>query len=182
MEDDWLDLISDDFKSLPEVKIKEDSKAREHVMRVLAVLFLKIWMRFALDTGRKMIMAPSSDELGLYTGKNNWTLSGGFNFAALSELAITDKLPREHSLRVEAYTVQGREHIRVAFSLEEERVLGQSVLVTYVIYSALAKDFSIDEMIKNLKPGLGKWYMALASGELSILWNYCRDKYELVGV
>lgn len=177
-----MDELDEDFKSLPALKIQADAKAREHVMRLLSILFLKIWMRFAIDLGLKMKMTPSSEDIALYEGKNKWNISKDFNFEALSEISLSDNRKRAHALRAETFTVQGREHVRIVFSLEEERVKNQPVMVSYSVYSSLAKDFSVEDALKNLKPGLGKWYLAHVNDELSILWNYCKDKYEFVGV
>lgn len=182
MEDIWLDQLLEDLKDIPKQKILEDEKARDVLMRSLSLLFLKIWMRFALDTGTKMMMSPSDDELGLYEGKNSWKLNQGFNYSALSDISITNVAGKRHALRAECYNWLGRERCRVVFQLAEEKVLGQDVMVSYLVYSSLAKDFNIEKCIESLKPGLGKWYLALAQNELSILWNFCRDKYELIGV
>jgi len=55
-------------------------------------------------------------------------------------------------------------------------------MVSYLIYKSLAKDFDLGKSIDGLKQGLGKWYLSLAQNEPSILWNFCRDKYEMAGV
>lgn len=182
MEEDWLDLLDDDLKQMPPPRITEEVLAREHVMKSLMIVFLKIWMRFALDTGIKMVLSPSSEEVAMYHGRNNWSLNQDFNFSALSEIAIVNKQKRNHSLRAESYTVHGRDHIRIIFSLEEDRVKGQPVMVSYSVYSALAKDFSLQDAVRRLRPSLGKWFLSIAENEPSILWNYCKEKYELVGV
>ena len=182
MEVDWLDQISEDFTNVPAPKIEADERAREQVMRSLVLVFLKIWMRFAVDLGTKMSITPSDVELGLYEGKNNWRLNESFNFSALSDISITNLETRQHSLKAEAYRYQTREHIRIVFSLEEERTIDRTVMINYVVYDSLAKDFELEAAIEKLKPGLGKWYLALAENELSILWNYCQSNYELVGV
>jgi len=182
MEEDWLDQLDEDIKRMPEFKLLEDVRAREHVMRSLLVLFLKIWMRFALDIGVKMDLSPSSEEVAMYHGKNNWSLNQDFNFSALDEISITNKQKKIHSLRAETFTAQGRDHVRIVFSLEEERIKGQPVLVSYSVYSSLANDFSLEDAIRNLRPGLGKWFLSIVRNEPSILWDFCKEKYELVGV
>lgn len=182
MEEDWLDALNEDLKGISELKIEEDTRAREKVMHAMAEAFLKIWMRFAIDLGKKMNMIPSDVELGLYKGGNNWQLNESFNFAALSEISIANREDKHHALILEGYTSQGREHLRIIFSLEEERILEKIVMVNYLVYDSLAKDFKVSEAIEKLKPGLSKWYLALAENELSILWNFCIDNYELIGV
>lgn len=182
MEADWLDLLDEDFRQMPQLTLSEGMSAKEQVMRALMILFLKIWMRFALDTGIKMTLSPPSEEVAMYHGKNNWSLNQDFNFSALNEIAIANRQKRIHSLRAETYTAHGEDHIRIIFSLEEDRVKGQPVMVSYCVYSSLAKDFQLDEAIRSLRPSLGKWFLSIAQNEPSILWNYCKDKYELVGV
>ena len=182
MEEDWLDLLDEDFKHMPQLRISEDVQTREQVMKALMNLFLRIWMRFALDTGIKMTLSPSSEEVAMYHGKNNWTLNQDFNFSALNEIAIANRQKRIHSLRAETYAAHGQDHIRIIFSLEEDRVKGQPVMVSYSVYSSLARDFSLEDAMRSLRPSLGKWFLAIAENEPSILWNYCKEKYELVGV
>jgi len=182
MEDDWLDQISEDLREISKEKLLEDAKAKTRVMKLLSLLFLKIWMRFAIDLGVRMSLTPSKEELGLYEGKNRWQLNESFNFAALSDISIANTDDRHHALKAEAYSYHDREHIRIIFSLEEEKKLDRIVMINYVVHDSLAKDFEIEEAIEKLVPGLGKWYLALAENELSVLWNYCRDNCELVGV
>jgi len=181
MEDDWLYQLLEDFKDLPEPN-PQDEKAKDQIMRALSLLFLKIWMRFALDLGMKMQLSPSDTELGMYQGKNSWALNQSFNYSELSEVSITNPAPRRHALRAECYRWEGREHIRIVFQLSEEKVRDQDVMVSYLVYKSLAKDFELRKSIDSLKQGLGKWYLALAQNEPSILWNFCRDKYEMAGV
>ena len=181
MEDDWLYQLLEDFKDLPEPNA-QDEKAKDQVMRALSLLFLKIWMRFALDLGMKMQLSPSDTDLGMYQGKNSWALNQSFNYSELSEISIMNPEPRRHALRAECYQWEGREHIRIVFQLSEEKVRGQDVMVSYLVYKSLAKDFDLRKSIDSLKQGLGKWYLALAQNEPSILWNFCRDKYEMAGV
>jgi hypothetical protein len=181
MEDDWLDQLMEDLKELPEPNL-QDEKAKEQVMRAMSLLFLKIWMRFALDLGLKMRLSPADSDLGMYQGKNSWALNQSFNFSELSEVSITNPEPLKHALRAECYQWEGREHIRVIFQLSEWKDRGQDVMISYLIYKSLAKDFDIGKSVSSLKQGLGKWYMALAENEPSILWNFCRDKYEMAGV
>jgi hypothetical protein len=181
MEDDWLDQLLEDFKDLPEPNA-QDEKAKDQVMRALSLLFLKIWMRFALDMGMKMQLSPSDTDLGMYKGKNSWALNESFNFSELSEVSITNPEPLRHALRAECYQWEGREHIRMVFQLAEWKERGQDVMISYLIYKSLAKDFDIGKSIGSLRQGLGKWYMALAENEPSILWNFCKDNYEMVGV
>lgn len=182
MEEDWLDLLDEDFKQMPQPVAGKDAQTRERVMKSLMILFLKIWMRFALDTGIKMTLSPSSEEVAMYHGKNNWSLNQDFNFSALSEIAIANRQKRIHSLKAETYSAHGEDHVRIIFSLEEDRVKGQPVMVSYSVYSSLAKDFSLENAIRSLRPGLGKWFLALAENEPAILWNFCKEKYELVGI
>ncbi len=182
MEEYWLDQIEEDLRDIPKPKLLEDARAKEEVMRSLTLVFLKIWMRFAIDLGTKMSLTPSDSELALYEGGNNWRLNESFNISALSDISITNREDKHHSLKVESYSYHGRELIRLIFSLEEERTFDRIVMVNYIIYDSLAKDFRMDEAIDKLKPGLAKWYRALAENELSILWNFCKDSYELVGV
>jgi|YelNatPaOPRAMG01_1025707.scaffolds.fasta_scaffold05880_6 hypothetical protein len=182
MEEDWLDQLDEDIKRIPELRILEDVRAREHVMSSLVLLFLKIWMRFVLDTGIKMEISPPSEEVAMYHGKNNWSLNQDFNFSALDEISLTNRQNRIHALKAETFTIHGRDHVRIAFSLEEERVKGQPVMVSYSVYSAEAKDFSIEDAVTKLKPALGKWFLSIVENEPSILWNFCKEKYELVGV
>jgi hypothetical protein len=181
MEGDWLYQLLEDFEELPE-PIPQDEKAKEQVMRVLSLLFLKIWMRFALDLGMKMQLSPSDSDLGMYQGKNSWALNQSFNFSELSEVSITNSEPLRHALRAECYQWEGREHIRMIFQLSEWKERGQDIMISYLVYKSLAKDFDIGKSIGNLKQGLGKWYMALAENEPSILWNFCKDNYENVCV
>lgn len=181
MEEDWLYQLLEDVKDLPRPNA-QDEKAREQVMRTLSLLFLKIWMRFALDLGSKMRLSPSDHELGLYQGKNNWALNESFNYASLSDISIEGDEPKRHALKAECFQWEGREHIRIIFQLSEEKIRNQDVMVTYLVHGSLAKDFDVGECVEKLKRGLATWFMALAQNEASILWNYCRDKYELVGV
>lgn len=183
MEEYWLDQLDEDLKDMTSpAKLGEDTRARERSMRDLSMLFLKIWMRFAIDSGLKMGLTPPDEEFALYEGKNSWKLSEGFNFSALAELIIQHDVPREHSLRAESYVLQGRERTRIIFSLEEERIRDQPILVNYLVYDSLAKDFEIAQAIENLRPGLLKWYLTIAENEPSILWNFCKENYECIGV
>ncbi len=181
MEDDWLDQLLEDFKELPEPNLR-DEKAKEQVMRTMSLLFLKIWMRFALDLGLKMKLSPTDSDLGMYKGKNSWALNQSFNFSALSEVSITNSEPLKHALRAECYQWEEREHIRLVFQLAEWKEREQDIMISYLVYKSLAKNFDIGKSIGNLQQGLRKWYMTLAENEPSILWNFCKDKYEMVGV
>jgi hypothetical protein len=181
MEDDWLDQLLEDFKELPEPNLK-DEKAREQVMRALSILFLKIWMRFALDLGLKMRLSPPDTELGMYQGRNSWALNQGLDFSGLSEISIMNSEPLKHALRAECYKWEGRERVRIVFQLTEWKERGQDVMMSYLIYESLAKDFDIEKCVGNLKQGLAKWYLTLVENEPSILWNFCKEKYEMSGV
>ena len=181
MEEDWLDQLLEDFRDLPEPNLR-DERAREQIMKTLSVLFLKIWMRFALDLGLKMRLSPPDTDLGMYKGRNSWALNQAFHFSELPEISITNLEPLRHALRAECYKGEGRERVRIAFQLTEWKEHGQDVMMSYLVYESLAKDFDIEKCVGNLKQGLAKWYLTLAENEPSILWNFCKEKYEMTGV
>lgn len=173
--------FEEDMSQIPEVDGKSDTP-REKVMKSLAHAFLRLWTRLALESGQRLTMSPSQFALGTYEGQMRWVLNESVDYKGISQLSMGANFRRKHSLVAETYVLKGEERARIFFSLEEEKVKGRPVFVSYLVYDAPLGEFRVAAAMEALKPVLPAWLETIMSADDKPLWSACDGLLECVGI
>jgi len=173
--------VDADMATIPPVIAKGDSE-RDRTMKLLAHAFLRLWTRLALESGQRLRLAPSQFVIGSYEGQMKWVLNEAVDYKRIAQFEMGAKFRKKHSLVAETYLLKGEERVRMFFALEEEKVKAQPVLVNYLVYDALLKEFDVKEAVDALKPALPAWLETIGTADDNPLWDFCRDKLECVGI
>ena len=179
-----IDEISRQFKadvaSIPTEPMDAPSD-EDMARRLVAQVFLRLWTRLALETGKRLRMAPSQFDLGTYKGKMNWVINeGGVDGVQRFELGGGKGKP--YIFVAETYEFEGEVRTRMFFSLQEDEVKGKPVYVNYLVIDQGVKDFSPDAVADSLETVLPKWTEALMSDDDSLLLTHAKERFECVGV
>lgn len=173
--------FEEDIAQIPQVEAKPDAP-REAVMKLLSHAYLRLWTRLALESGQRLTLSPSQFTLGTYDGQMRWTLNDGVDFKSLPRLAMGATFRKKHSLVAETYFLKGEERVRLFFSLEEEKVKGRPVFVSYLVYDAPVGEFKLSAAMDALKPVLPAWLDTITSADDKPLWSACDGLLECVGI
>jgi hypothetical protein len=136
----------------------------------------------AIETGKRLRLTPSQFVLGSYDGQMRWVLSASVDFMNLADIELGTTIGRRHSLVGETYAVRNDERVRLVFSLEEEQVKAQSLMVNYLVYDEALKGFEAVAAMNSLKPAMPAWISTIAQSDAGPLWTYCKDNLECVGI
>jgi len=170
-----------DISQMPRVEEGTDTP-RDRVMKSLAHAYLRLWTRLALESGQRLTLSPSQFTMGTYEGQMRWVLNEGVDYKGISQLSMGATFRKKHSLVAETYVVKGDERARVFFSLEEEKVKGRPVFVSYLVYDAPLREFNAVAAMEALKPVLPAWLETITSADDKPLWSACDDLLECVGI
>jgi len=181
MAEEWMAALDGSLTSLSAGIRLKPPKDQTSLARTVAQYFLLLWIRLAVDLGRKFELRPGAFDLGLYEGQNVWKLNDDFDFSALSSLTLSGAAPRYHALKAEFFTQQGTTHLRLLFALEEMRMGGEVIPMHYLVYEKPISEFDPSEAFARAKAGLEKWFEAHLAGDHRILWDYCQEHYEKLG-
>lgn len=181
MSDGVLRQIDADMTTIPPISGKGDS-SRVKVMKTLAHAYLRLWTRLALASGQRLELSPNQFELGTYDGQMKWSLNESVDFKDVSQLLMGASFKKRHDLTAETYVQKGDERVRIFFALEEERIRDRPVFVNYLVYDVPIKEFSLAEVIQNLKGVVPQWLETITSADDAPLWDVCRAKLECVGI
>jgi len=181
MGDGLLRAVDSDMETIPIGDVTA-STDEEHAKKVMAHMFLRLWTRMALESGYKLRASPSQFAIGNYGGQMKWTLNESVDFKSVDRLELGTSFGRKHMLVGETHEVKKQPRARLFFSLEEEQMKSQPVMVNYLVYDVPLKDFDLKGMVSALKPALPKWLETITSSSDGPLWKYCKDELECVGV
>lgn len=181
MSEEIVSTIEQDMGAVDAERLSAQEDV-ERSMKLIAHVFLRLWTRFAIETGQKLTLTPFQHSLGIYHGQMNWVLNESFNFGELPQMELGTTYGRKHALVAEIYRSGEQDRARVFFSLEEEEVKGQPVAVSYLIYDSPVNDFSLDSLIGALKPAMPKWLETIMGRTDAPLWEHCRQNLECVGI
>jgi len=181
MPEDLVKSVEQDMQQIPYDDVSASTE-RENAMKLAAHMLLRLWTRFALETGRKLDMAPSPHALGMYEGKMNWALNETANYRTMDRIELGGSFGRRHALIAEVYSQRGDDRIRLVFSLEEDEVRGKPVFVNYHVYDAPLAEFRVEKAVHALRPALKSWFETIVTASDAPLWGYCSEKLECVGV
>lgn len=170
-----------DMSNVPAVD-GEAGTQREKVMKSLAHAYLRLWTRLALESGQRLTLSPSQFALGTYEGQMRWVLNDGVDYKGVSQLSMGATFRKKHSLVAETYVVKGEERGRLFFSLEDEKVKGRPVFVSYLVYEAPVAEFSVSAAMEALKPVLPAWLETITTADDKPLWSACDGLLECVGI
>lgn len=176
-----LKSFEEDIAQIPKVEGWSGTQ-RELVMKSLAHAYLRLWTRLALESGQRLTLSPSQFTLGTYEGQMRWTLNDSVDYKGVSQLSIGASFRKKHSLVAETYVLKGEERVRVFFSLEEEKVKGRPVFVSYLVYDAPIGEFRVAAAMEALKPVLPAWLETIISADDKPLWSACEGLLECVGI
>jgi len=177
----FLKSFEADMSSLPSVDSGADTQ-RDKVMKSLAHAYLRLWTRLALESGQRLTMSPSQFALGTYEGQMRWALNDGMDYREMTQLSMGATFRKRHSLVAETYIVKGEERGRLFFSLEDEKVKGRPVFVSYLVYDAPMAGFSVAAAMDALKPVLPAWLETITTADDKPLWSACEGLLECVGI
>ncbi|UCE91029.1 MAG: hypothetical protein JSV90_06295 [Methanobacteriota archaeon] len=159
----------------------EGSSDENRVKRLVAQVFLRLWTRLALETGRRLRMNPSQFAVGTYKGKMSWAVNEGC-LDALQRVELGDDRGKGYMLVAEVYEFDDEIRTRIFFSLQEDEVKGEAVYVNYLVADMGAKDFSPKAVADSMQAVLPKWAEALMSGDDGPLVSHAKEHFECVGV
>ena len=174
--------VDADFATMPPITMSKGDTERDHVMRLLAHTYLRLWTRLALESGFRLRLSPMQFVLGTYEGQMKWHLNESVDFKRIARIELGGKFKKKHGLVAETYELKGDERVRLFFSLEEEEIKNRPVLVNYLVYDAALKEFDVKAVVEALKPVLPAWLETITSADDAPLWDYCKDKLECVGI
>lgn len=181
MADEIVSAFEADMASVPVARVTGEND-NERVMKLVAHMFLRIWTRFATETGQKLTMTPFQFSLGTYHGQMNWVVNEALNFKELPLIELGTKYEKKHTLVAESYTAKEEQRARLVFALEDEEVKGRALVVNYLVYDTLLKDFKFEHAAEALKAALPKWFETVINKKDAPLWEFCKDNLECVGV
>jgi hypothetical protein len=181
MGDGFLKAVDSDMEAVPVGEVTA-STDEERIMKVMAHMFLRVWTRMALESGYRLASKPSQFAIGNYGGQMRWSLNESMDFGSIDKLELGASFGRKHMLVGEIYEVKKQRRTRLFFSLEEEQLRSQPVMVNYLVYDVPMKDFDLKGMVSALKPALSKWLETITGRSDGPLWKYCKDELECVGV
>lgn len=159
----------------------ESSPGEDRAKHLVAQVFLRLWTRLALETGKRLRMKPSQFHIGTYKGKMNWVLNEG-SLDGVQRLELAGDKGRAYSLVAETYEFEGEVRTRIFFSLQEDEVKGKPVYVNYLVIDQGLNDFSANAVADSLETILPEWADALMSGDEGPLLSHAKERFECVGV
>ena len=148
---------------------------------IIAMVFLRVWTRMVLDTGRKLQMSPSQYRIGTYKGKMNWILNEG-GLDGVTRLEMTGGHVKDYAFVGEAYELNGVARMRILFSFQEDEVKGKPVFVSYLVYDGAVADFNREALVDVLGPAIPEWMSTIVTGNKEALWAYSKERFECVGM
>lgn len=181
MADEILKAFEADIATIPVAQVTGEDD-NERVMKLMAHLFLRVWTRFATETGQKLVMRPFQYSLGTYRGHMNWVVNEALNFGELHQIEMSAKYGRKHALLAESYKAKDEPRARLVFAIEEEEVNGKPVAVNYLLYDSPLKGFKFEAAHEALKAAMPKWFETVLTKDDSPLLGFCKDNLECVGV
>jgi len=181
MGDGLIRAVESDMETIPADDVSA-STDDERIKKAMAHMFLRLWTRIALESGFRLTAKPSQFTIGNYYGQMKWALNESVDFESVDRLELGASFGRKHMLVGETYEIKKQSRARLFFSLEEEQVKSQPVMVNYLVYDVPLKDFDLKGMVSALKPALPKWLETITSSSDGPLWKYCKDELECVGV
>jgi hypothetical protein len=181
MADEFLRAFEADIASIPVARVTGDDD-NERIMKLMAHTFLRLWVRFAVETGQKLNMTPFQYSLGTYHGQMNWVVNEAMNFKELPQIELGTKYGHRHALVAESYSVKNEPMVRLVFALEEEEVKGRPIAVNYLLYDSKLREFEFPKAIAALKAAMPKWIETVMTKNDAPLWGYCKESLECVGV
>lgn len=182
MADEWMAALEGSLSSLSAGIRLKPPKGQTALARTIAHYFLLLWLRLRVDLGKKFDLQPRAYDLGLYEGENAWKLNEDFDFSALSSFTLSDASPRYHALKAEFYSQKGVAYLRLLFALEEMRRGGEVIPMHYLIYEKPISEFDPAEAFERAREGLARWFQAHLRGDVRVLWDYCEEHYERLGL
>jgi hypothetical protein len=180
MPEEFTKAVDADMSDLQTHDIMASTE-HERAMKLVAHMFLRLWTRFAIETGQRLSMSPSQYSMGNYEGKMRWMLNEAVDFRSLDRIELGGNYGRAHALIGEMFSHKGEDRVRVVFALEEEQVRGSAVFVNYLVYDSTLVDFRIEKAFHALKPALASWSGTVLRKDDAPLWDFCKDKLECVG-
>jgi len=181
MSDEIVSAFEADMATIPVARVAGEND-NERVMKLMAHMFLRVWTRFATETGQKLTMTPFQYSLGSYHGQMNWVVNEALNFRELPQLELGTKYARRQALVTESYRQKDEDRIRLVFSLDEEEVRGKPLAVNYLLYDSKLKDFKFDKAVEALKAAMPKWFESVATKSDAPLSDFCKENLECTGV
>jgi len=181
MHEDIAKTVEADMESILAERVLASSE-RERAMKLLTHMMLRLWTRFALESGSRLVLTPSQFTLGTYEGKMNWILNETANFRSMNLIELGAKYRMSHSLVAEIYTLKREESVRLVFALEEEDIKGKPVFVNYLVYENSLAAFGLESALSSIKPALPSWLRTILTKNEDSLWRFCKDTLECVGV
>jgi hypothetical protein len=151
------------------------------VKGLVAQVFLRLWTRLALETGKRLRMKPSQFHIGTYKGKMNWVLNEGV-LDGVQRLELAGDKSKAYSLVAETYEFDGEIRTRIFFSLQEDEVKGKPVYVSYLVIDQGLNDFSVGAIADSMEAILPRWAEALMTGDEEALLSHAKEHFECVGV
>jgi len=180
MPEEFTKAVDADLSNLQTHDVPASTE-HERAMKLMAHMFLRLWTRFAIETGQRLSMSPSQYSMGNYEGKMKWVLNEAVDFRSLDRIELGGNYGRAHALIVEMFSHKGVDRVRLVFALEEEQVRGAPVFVNYLVHDSTLVDFRVEKAFHALRPALASWSESVLKKEDDPLWNFCKDKLECVG-
>jgi len=181
MTEDIGTMFEADISSIHASRISGEDEA-ERIMKLMAHMFLRVWTRFAVETGQKLTMTPYQYSLGMYHGQMNWAVNEALNFKELPQIELGAAYGKKHALMAEMYTAKDEPRVRLVFSLEDEAVKGKPLFVNYLLYDSTVKAFKFEGAVESVKAAMPKWFETVITKTDAPLWGYCKESLECVGV
>ena len=179
-----IDEISRQFKadvtSIP-TEPMDGSSDEDRAKHLVRQVFLRLWTRLALETGKRLRMSPSQFDLGTYKGKMNWVLNEG-SVDGIQRIELGGGKGDSYMLVAETYELEGEVRTRIFFSLQEDEVKGKPVYVNYLVIDQGVKEFSPGAVADSMETVLPKWTEALMSDDAGPLLTHAKERFECVGV
>ncbi len=181
MPEDFTKTVDADLSDLKTHEVLASTE-HERAMKLTAHLFLRLWTRFAIETGQKLSVSPPQYSMGNYEGKMRWVLNEAVDFRSLDRIELGGNYGKAHALIAEMFNHKGEDHVRIVFALEEEQVRGSPVFVNYLVHDSSLVDFRVEKAFHALRPALASWSDTVLKKDDGPLWKFCKDKLECVGV
>ena len=108
MTEDIAQMFESDIGTIHVSRISGEDD-NERIMKLMAHMFLRVWTRFAVETGQKLTMTPFQYSLGMYHGQMNWAVNEALNFSELPQIELGAAYGRKHADRLAGLALpQGR--------------------------------------------------------------------------